>query len=206
DLTTGVIRSLADAPTGRGGSWSSAGTIVFAPTANGGMSVVPATGGEARAVTRLHPREAAHLFPSFVADGTHFVYLAGGPNAGIFVGSTNGDEPKLLLRHDRVPIYAPRRLMVWRDGTLESHQFDESKLRLTGSPTSVAERVSRVGVRPLVSVGGSVMTYVRGDIDHTQLVWVDRQGKEIGSLAPPGLFYTPRLSHDGWRLAVDISV
>ncbi len=39
----------------------------------------------------------------------------------------------------------------------------------------------------------------------SQLTWVMRDGKDAGTLAPPGRFYSPRLSHDGRRVAVDLS-
>jgi Tol biopolymer transport system component/predicted Ser/Thr protein kinase len=206
DLSTGTARILADAPTGRGGSWSAAGKIVFTPTVYGGIFAIPADGGTASPVTRLRPREGGHRFPSFLGDGVHFIYFAAGPDPGIFVGSTTGEEQKLLMRNDSVVYYAsPGCLLVWRDGAAVVQRFDEKTFRLIGAGEGVAQTVARAGLRPLVASGGAVMAYVAGSPNRTQLVWVDRTGKEIGSLAPPGYFFSPRLSHDGSRLAVDIS-
>jgi serine/threonine-protein kinase len=46
----GAAQVLADAPSGRGASWATDGTIVFAPTPEGGLHSVSDDGG---AVTRL---------------------------------------------------------------------------------------------------------------------------------------------------------
>jgi len=34
---------------------------------------------------------------------------------------------------------------------------------------------------------------------------VSRDGKDLGTVSPPGMYNTPRLSHDELRLAVDVS-
>jgi Tol biopolymer transport system component len=39
----------------------------------------------------------------------------------------------------------------------------------------------------------------------SRLVWYGRSGKEVQQVGEPALFYSPRLSHDGRRLAVDKS-
>jgi Tol biopolymer transport system component/predicted Ser/Thr protein kinase len=206
DISTGTARILADAPNGRGGSWNAAGKIVFTPAAFGGVFAIPADGGTASPVTRLQPHQAGHRFPSFLADGVHFIYFAAGPDAGIFVGSITGEEQKLLMRNDSAASYAsPGSLLVGRDGAAFVQRFDEKTFTLIGAGEPVAQNVTRSGLRPLVSSGGAVLVYVAGSIDRTELVWVDRTGKDIGSLASPGYFFSPRLSHDGRRLAVDIS-
>ena len=88
-----------------------------------------------------------------------------------------------------------------------AQRFDVKRLELSGPAIPVAQTVGLLGRRPLFSVSSSGdLAYQEGDaLSPTQLVWVDRQGKEIGSLAPPALFFSPRLSHDGRRVAVDIS-
>src|SRR5262249_36066291 len=53
DILGGVPQVVANAPQRRGGVWNREGTILFAPNASGPLLKVPATGGEAVAVTRL---------------------------------------------------------------------------------------------------------------------------------------------------------
>jgi Tol biopolymer transport system component len=71
----------------------------------------------------------------------------------------------------------------------------------------VAQNVGTQRRRSSVSLSGEgSLVYQEGSaLSPTQLVWVDRQGKDLGVLAPSGAFFSPRLSHDGRRLAVDIS-
>jgi eukaryotic-like serine/threonine-protein kinase len=53
DLPRGIVRTLAEAPQGRGGDWSPLGTIVFAPGASDPLLQVAAEGGAAIPFTQL---------------------------------------------------------------------------------------------------------------------------------------------------------
>jgi Tol biopolymer transport system component len=52
-----------------------------------------------------------------------------------------------------------------------------------------------------------VLVYQRGGTaaELSELVWFDRTGKALSTLAPPAFYYRPSLSHDGRRVAVDKS-
>lgn len=207
DESGGAALALCDAAQPRGGTWSG-GTIVFAP-ALGGLFAVPATGGTPTAVTSTGRGEALHLFPSFLPDGRHFLYLAvGGARPAVYIGSIDGKERQRVLDSDAAASYAPPGyVMFMRGDSLVAQRIDPTSLKLTGTPLVVAQSVSVRGRRPVFSVSATgVLAFQEGNaFSATQLVWVDRQGKTLGELAPPALFYSPRLSHDGRRLAVDIS-
>ena len=49
----GAVDELCSAPNGRGGTWSSEGVIVFAPSAGSGLQRVSASGGEAKVLTEM---------------------------------------------------------------------------------------------------------------------------------------------------------
>ena len=77
DLSGGGPRVVADAPNGRGGTWNRDGIIVFAPDREGGLFRVPATGGTPAPVTTVaRPDQRGHVWPEFLPDGHHFVFLA----------------------------------------------------------------------------------------------------------------------------------
>ena len=74
----GTPVALADAPDPRGGSWSAAGVIVFAPLLRDSPILqVRASGGPATPVTTLDVAagEVAHRWPAFLPDGKHLTYL-----------------------------------------------------------------------------------------------------------------------------------
>src|SRR4051794_9410850 len=59
----GVPQTLADAPDGGGGTWSPDNFIVFAPTGNGRLFRVPATGGQITRITELSAGQIGHRGP-----------------------------------------------------------------------------------------------------------------------------------------------
>jgi Tol biopolymer transport system component len=59
------------------------------------------------------------------------------------------------------------------------------------------------GLRTFSVSSSGVLAYHAGPGNKTQLVWLDRAGRELGVLGPPAYHFAPRLSPDGTRLAVD---
>src|SRR5262249_53685700 len=83
DLSGGLPFTVCDLPvaqlgTGRGGTWSAEGIIVFAGGINP-LFKVSAAGGAPSPVTSLDPGNGitTHRWPWFLPDGRHFLYLAG---------------------------------------------------------------------------------------------------------------------------------
>jgi len=94
----GPPQLLADAPNGRGGTWNSDGSIVFAPSTGTSLFSVSAEGGPPTEVARLASRGVnSYRFPQFLPDGRHFIFLARGNPDSVKVGSLDGSEPKNLL-------------------------------------------------------------------------------------------------------------
>jgi hypothetical protein len=94
--------TLADAPVGRGGSWNRDGVIIFTPAPTSPINRIPATGGEATAITSVDfaRGEFSRIFPQFLPDGRHYLYFspaAQKPGTRIIgVGSLDSEEKKQL--------------------------------------------------------------------------------------------------------------
>ena len=74
--------------------------------------------------------------------------------------------------------------------------------------TGTGEILAGVAIDPSVlvahfSVSGGTLAYIQGaEADsQTRLVLRNRAGEEIGTVGPPGSYYTPRFSPDGNYLA-----
>jgi Tol biopolymer transport system component len=95
-----------------------------------------------------------------------------------------------------------------RDGELRAQRFDLQAMKPEGEPLRLAEHVqSEPSLKAAqFAVSAQALAYIAGESSGlSQLTWVSRDGKELGALAPTNLFFTPRLSHDEKRLAVDLS-
>jgi Tol biopolymer transport system component len=210
DAAGGPPQLLCDAPDARGGTWNADGIILFAPRMGDALYRVPAAGGAPVPVTTLDAsrKEGSHYHPHFLPDGRHFIYLATSPqleNAGIYVGSLDSKETKLLVNTDVGADYAsPGYLLFLRDRTLMAQGFDADRLEVRGEPFPVVERVDRLGMGTryaLFSVSQTgVLVYWTGRSDNTQLTWFDREGKPLGTVGPVGSYLTPWLSPDEKRI------
>ena len=83
-----------------GGSWNRKGIIIFGTDGEGIMQVA-AAGGVATRLTTAPGRNQIHVFPSFLPDGRHFVYLRESEKPGVSLGSLDTkpeqQDPKTFL-------------------------------------------------------------------------------------------------------------
>ena len=144
DLVGGSVQALADA-VARGGTWSLSGVILFSRSMAGPLFRVPASGGEAVAVTKLDvPHTSTTQFPHFLPDGRQFLFYAEGSedSQGIYLGSLDSSETKRLTAADTAGVYLPPGWLLFiRQGTLVARHFDLSREELTGDPVTVADPV-----------------------------------------------------------------
>jgi len=112
----------------------------------------------------------------------------------------------VLLQADSGAIYAPPGYLLFlRGDTLTAQAFDATRLELNGEPFPVAEMArndSTIGAPSFSSSDDGVLAYrsVRRDM---QLAWVDRAGKQVGTIGPPGEYLNVALSPDGRRVVID---
>ena len=220
DASGGPAITLADAPAGRGGSWSREGVIVFAPLNAGALQRVSASGGTASPATTQDTSraEGSHRLPWFLPDGQHFLYAAGGtvnPTVMIRIGSLLGKERdplegKLVVEANSHALYSQGYLLFVRDNALMAQPFDAQRLETTGEAVPVAEQIERA----LASGNAGVFSASEGGLlafqggagggAGTKLTWFDRAGKEISVLGDQAMYGDLGLSPDGKRASVSV--
>jgi serine/threonine protein kinase/WD40 repeat protein len=214
DATGGPAIAIAEAPLGRGGAWSSDGTILYTPGTTTPIYRVAASGGTPQPVTKLSTArlETTHRWPQFLPDGKHFLFFARSTtdqNNATYAASVNGGEPKLLIRGDTSAVYAPPGYLLFvRQGTLMAQRFDADNMTLIGDAMPLAKNVE-VNL-PVwrgaftVSENGLLVYHTESATQNTRLLWFDRTGKQMGETGAPGDYGTLSLSPDGRRLAVTV--
>jgi DNA-binding winged helix-turn-helix (wHTH) protein/Tol biopolymer transport system component len=228
DASGGSAQIVADARSARGGTWNADGVILFAPTSSGPLFRVPATGGDAVAVTKLAAVQGSHRFPAFLPDGKHFLFydegrpgLPGlqvgvreeqlqqnGAVLSVCLGTLGSGEIKVLTKANSAGLYMPPGWLLWvRAGTLVARRLDIAQGELSGDTIPVADPVlSDTSHARLFSVSETGLVTYRSGVPATQIRWFDRTGKALGTFAEPpgdGMFSSVgRLSPDGRRAAI----
>jgi len=209
DAVGGAPFTLCDAPDGKGASWSTRKVILFTREPNAPLQQVAESGGPPSPVTQLDAsrKEDSHRHPRFLPDGRRFLYLArvpGGSEHGdsaVMAGSLDGGPHTLVVHSAAMAEYANGRLFYLRERTLVSQPFDLRRLELTGEPAPVANDVRLIGTTGLgvFSTSASTLVYQTGQsTGERKLVWRDRQGKVLGTVAEPGRYlYQVALSPRG---------
>jgi Tol biopolymer transport system component/tRNA A-37 threonylcarbamoyl transferase component Bud32 len=210
EVGSGSIQAICDV-TGpaRGFTWSRSGVILFARS--NGLAQVSAAGGTIAAVTELdaNRKETIHGLPVFLPDGNHFLYviLSSIPEIteklGIFVGSLDGKTKTRLM-----PVGARIAELAYASGyvlvageSLVAQRFDPSTLKLEGSPVALADAVDGLSVS---ETGLLLYRKASATAANKQLTWLDRAGRQLGSVATPANYGNVELSPNGDRVAVDI--
>ncbi len=199
----------------RGATWGADDVIVYAPSFQGALEAVRASGGEGEPATRLPEggELGTHRFPSFLPDGVRFVFYAvagSGTEPGeLYLGRVGSLDAKRLGPAHSLAVFAEPGFLLYAQGeSLVAHPFDREREELVGDPAqlgvSMAGSLGTSGLRELAVSADGGLIYRLGTRGATQLVWVDRAGTEIEALTDPGeaWHYAPRLSPDGRSLAV----
>ena len=142
--------------------------------------------------------------PWYLPDGKRFLFLMRKASGG---GSIHYFEPgapsrELLAAPSSVAFTEPDLLVYVQEGTLFGHRFNWRSGRLVGGPFAVADTVryflSTGAGAFATSAGGTLVYHPHGDVN--QLAWLDRTGRELGTLGSPGDYLDVCLAPDGRRL------
>ena len=216
DLRGGSPKVLADAPSGRGGSWGSSDVILYAPNIRSPIQSIPAAGGKPKPVTRFdEQKEVTNRWPQFQPDGKHFFYVsrfkraAEGDVGRLMLASLDSTEASVLIEESTNAQYVePGYVLFGRRNDLYAWQFDLSELKLIGQPAPVQnEKISLWEPKNLLIYSASddgTVVYLPEIVRKSSLKWVGRDGRVLGDLGTPGFNVTPRISPDGTKVAVAI--
>ena len=209
----GTPEILCDAPSGSGGTWNSAGVILFAPAQeNVGLQQVSDKGGVPTPVTRLDGArlEYQHTFPRFLPDGRHFVFRARSArpeNIGIKLGSLDQPQTSFLLRSDTNAEYSTAGYLIFMRGEkILAQRFDAEARSLRGDPVTLAEQgnfIIPINYSPLSVCEDKWLIYQSGGNPNTQLVWVDRSGRPLSLVGTPGRYRWVTLSPNGTQVLLE---
>jgi Tol biopolymer transport system component len=205
----GPAREVCDSGAAFSGAWGAGGTILFTKEFGQALVAVAATGGSPQPATTLDSSygENWHGHPAFLPDGRHFVFVARSidlEKTSVMLGSLGSRTVRRLFPSDTSAIYAePGYLVFGRGGSVFAWRFDPRRLELIGEPAPILEhaRALREDNYLSASTSGDRLGYLTW-FGRRRLVWVDRKGRELGTVGEIGGYTDVRLSPDGTRAAV----
>jgi eukaryotic-like serine/threonine-protein kinase len=194
----GPAQTICNVSQSHGGTWNRDGVIVlplsltsglFQVSANGG---VPVPLGQANATGGVPPQQ---IQPEFLPDGM--------PPLRLFPQNNSSDSNA---------IYVPAAGAAGQDGyllfrrgeTLMAQRFNPTRLSLSGNGFPIAERIGGSALWAAFSIsenGTLVYASTGGVFAVQQLAWWDRNGKQMASFGPPGIYQDFRLAPDEKRIA-----
>ncbi|HEY7727428.1 MAG TPA: protein kinase, partial [Candidatus Eisenbacteria bacterium] len=199
------------------GSWGRSGVILYDGGLTDSIRCVSASGGTPSGATFIDRsrNESGNAWPQFLPDGKHFLYLgltSAPESISLKAGRLGSKKTKVLTvgNFSRIEWVPPGYLLFVRDRALMAQPFDANGLKLAGEPFPVIDDVSAgaggVASNAEFSASGSGVLVCRasGASSGLQLTWVDRGGREIGTLGVPAGIQTFALSPDGGRVAASV--
>jgi eukaryotic-like serine/threonine-protein kinase len=205
----GPAVTICDAPSGADGSWSPTGVILFDGGTNDPIRRVLASGGLPAAAFPVDSAKSEQVgWPCFLPDGKHFLFMEI-TSRTIRVGELGSSKTRTIGNTDTRIEFAPPGYVLFVKGlSLVAQEFDTGALKLRGEPFPVAEpiRTGGNGAADFSVSATGTLVYTAGSAQTSRLLWVDRTGKELGTV-PTGSADSPlnaALSPDGRHVAYRI--
>jgi eukaryotic-like serine/threonine-protein kinase len=194
-------------PSGPGATWGAHDVIVFGDS-SGALKQIGANnaGGNATPATVLGATDFQHRWPEFFPDGERFLYLSQGKGPEqLRVGFVNGAPSVSLGPTESHGAYAAGYLFFVRGGNLMAEPFDAITLKPTGDPVIIAMQagVNAPWQRGMFSISSAGrLAYNRTARIPSDLTWLDRHGKSIGTAGDRGVYFNMNLSPEQHRVAI----
>ncbi len=210
----GVPQTLAEAPEGEGGAWSSTGLIAFAPTGVSPLYRVPAAGGRATRLTVLAPGQLGHSQPVFLPDGQLMYLAAGTPDAsGIYFAQLTTEAsiaaPQLLLRDVDIEIIDCAQttdkntcLMLFRRGRVFAQPFDLRRMQFVGMPSELYLPGESTPVQSLSVSENGIAVLESTTWDVNTVLKLDRAGRTEATVSPVESHINLALAPNGTELMI----
>jgi Tol biopolymer transport system component len=206
----GPPQSICPAANARGGTWSTRGEIVFVPDINRPLYRVSVVERTATPLGTLPAGHTGHRWPQFLPGEDRVLLLAQSTDpaaGGIYVMSlADPAHPRRLREALTNGLYSAGHLLYVQEGSLIAERFDLDALRLSGERVPLGLPVT--GSSSFYSAfsasdNGVLAAWAEGEAA-SELVWFNRKGERLGTLAQPARYVDFRLSPDGNRLAVAV--
>jgi Tol biopolymer transport system component len=213
DLGSGLVRGLASRPSA-GGTWSVDGTILMGSVIGPLYRVQADDGTTVKEVTSLRPGQTSHRWPQFLPDGRRFLFYTLGPQElrGVYLGSTaDANVRRISDRESGFGFLSPAHVLFARQGALWARRLGPDSTTLEGELVPVAQKAlvspGFFGYAAFSSSSTGSIAY-RASAGETQLAWLDRSGRTVGTVGQPddAQMYLSQLSHDGRVVAVNRTI
>jgi len=212
----GAAQDLADAPSGRGASWATGGTIVFAPTPEGGLYRVSDDGGAVTRLTTVKATERSHRWPHVLPGARTVLFTIQGAgklfdDAVIAAVPIDGGEPETIIEGGSYPQYLQSGHLVFgKAGTLLAIAFDPVAVRSRGAAITMIDstRTNQLnGAVPFAVSSAGLLVYLPGESASSRMSLhrATRSGQTQMILENRLLDNAMNLSPDGHRLALVIN-
>ena len=194
------------------GAWSPGGVILFSTGSGGALASVRATGGPVTPVTTLDTgrHETAHRWPQFLPDGRFIFFVSSTTpdNTGIYLGSLGSRSTTQLLKTASNAVFVePGYLLFEQNGVITRQRFDVAGGSLVGAPEPVGDPIQVLrgpSYLPLSGAHNGTIAYWNAVLTFSELVWADRSGRTLRTLAAATRYESPSLSPDGTRVLVTL--
>ena len=193
-----------------GGSWSEQQVILFSASNGIGVRRVPATGGEPQPVTALQAGTIAHMWPVFMPDGRHFMYLSStgrAEDSQLIWRTLDSSEEHVVRTMFSKAFYSHTGHLVFRlGGPIVAQLFDAARGTVSGPPVQVTSDTMQPGAQTALAVSssGRVLAHRAGQsIPVAQLSWMDRDGKVLNTVGAAANYWNPAIDLAGERIVAN---
>jgi DNA-binding winged helix-turn-helix (wHTH) protein/Tol biopolymer transport system component len=209
DVALDAVQTVCSVPEGSqplGGTWNTSDDILFS-SIRYGILRVPASGGTPTPLISKTGEQDSVLWPQFLPDGRHFLYVVGrgtrSDQAGIYMGALDSSDRTRVVAARSYAMYSPSGFLLFiQDGSLVAQPFDAVNNRVTGDPMPIADQAAfNLGSgRGTFSLSRNGVLAYR-TVGDTALFWFDRAGKSLGSVGSVGPYLQFSVSPDNMRVA-----
>ncbi len=155
--------------------------------------------------------EGQHLVPAFLPDGDRFLYRSlqkNGIDGRFYLDSLDRKQPRRLIpiRYlHSVSLVVPATLaptlifsLLRVPDQIRAYRFDFDRFKFIGEPQVLIAS----GANSLVFPGNGILVASWPGQLKNQLVWRDRTGKKLGTIATPGNYHSVFVAPDDLHIAV----
>ncbi|MEX1245364.1 MAG: protein kinase [Thermoanaerobaculia bacterium] len=210
-LSGGAAVPICDVPAGGGksGTWGAGGDILFTSVQGPAIFQVPAAGGTPVKLIEAQDsqQEVRFNWPWYLPEGKRFLYTVRLRNGERLLKLVEPGKPPRTLgpMSSAVQYGGPGYLVFAREGALLGQSFDLESGRLTGDPFAIAEHVNYFlsnGHAAFAASPSGTLVF-QPHVNVNRLVWIDRAGRTVESIGPPGNYLSLWVSGNGRRIFYD---